>query len=328
MRYLPAVLCFGLVVLLVALACSGKESAEEKAELIRLVDKLLRQSGEEITVDQALDEAAEEAGIDFRTIDRILVFGDIDSEGYFGVFIEGTFDQSDLRSAIEAEEGPLNKEEYKGQEIYTSIAGEVSITFLESGETLIGSPGPVRDVIDVMEGDADALAGSLMESFEDFGDPLIKLSLEVTEDIFSAEDFETGDVDIPGLSFDIFTEIQSMGVALDEKGDTITVEVSLDYPDRESAKQAVETFDAFITIIETFSGEAELTELLERLDISSAGSTATIRYSATLDELEESIERLADFSGEFLLEDIFGGAGLQDFFGEGIIIPPLPAPGP
>ncbi|MEE9198169.1 MAG: hypothetical protein V3U26_00065 [Dehalococcoidia bacterium] len=276
-------------------------------DLVRLADDLVSPAGAESILDQALDEAAEESGIDLRSLTSLLLFGDIDSDEYFGVFMEGPFDRSEVLSAFEAAEGPLNEDLYRGLQIYTSGAGDTTIYFPEAGKILLGSPPAVRDAIDVQEGVADGLSGSMMDSFNELGDPLIKASFDFPEDILGDEGL-IGEVGVPGLDLEMFTGIQSVGVSVDKKRDTFIAAVSLGYPDEASAKQAVEAFDALVTLTDAFSGGGEPTGLLDKIVISASGSSASISYSATIDELRAAIEGLGELS-----PDLFGGGGLQDF---------------
>ncbi|MEE9249390.1 MAG: hypothetical protein V3U79_11955, partial [Dehalococcoidia bacterium] len=249
------------------------------SDLTDLANSVVTPLGENAALDQALDEIIEEVGFDPRAVTHALLFGDLESDGYFGIFFEGSIDQDSLLSALEADQGPLVKEEYKGQEIYTGPVGETTVAFLDSGEVLIGSPETVRDTIDVMEGEAEALVGPLLDAFEDLGKSLARMSITIPAGTLPEEGL-LDEGPFPGFNLDLFTGIQTIGLTFDKEGEDLSFSVALGYPDEEGAARVVEAFDGLVTVFGAFSDDPELARLLDEIEISASGPSATISYDA------------------------------------------------
>ena len=290
------------------------------SDLTDLANSALSPLGENAALDRALDEIIEKAGFDPRAVTHALLFGDVESDEYFGIFIEGSIDQDSLLSALEAEQVPLVKEEYKGRELYTVHDGETTVAFLDSGEILIGSPEAVRDTIDVMEGDAEALAGPLLDAFEDLGKPLVRMSIAIPAGTLSEKGLLDG-APFPGFNLDLFTEIQTIGLTFDKEGEDLSFSVALGYPDEEGAAGVVEAFEGLVTVFGAFSDDPELASLLDEIEISASGSSATISYDATIGELTAALERLGELGPDLLSGDLFRG-----LLGEGAIPAPIAVP--
>ena len=341
-RYKLSLLAIVIAVLALVSACGGESSSDGEGrkvpartnilfgirlgdilgdpDLTDLANSVITPLGENAALDQALDEIIEETGFDPRAVMDALLFGDVESDEYFGIFIEGSIDQDSLLSALETDQGPLVKEEYKGQELYTAPDGEVSLVILDPGKILIGSPDTVRDTIDVMEGEAEALVGSLLGDFENLGEPLVRMSITIPAGTLSEEGL-LDEVPFPGFNLDLFTEVQTIGLTFDKEGETLSFSVALGYPDEESAAGVVEAFDGLVTVFGAFSDDPELASLLDEVEISASGLSATISYDATIGELTAALESLGELGPDLLSGDLFGG-----LLGEEAIPAPIAVP--
>ena len=293
------------------------------SDLIDLANSVVTPLGENAALDRALDEIIEKAGFDPRAVTHALLFGDVGSDEYFGIFIEGSIDQDSLLSALETEQGPLVKGEYKGHELHTAPDGEVSVAFLDSGEILLGYPETVRDTIDVIEG--EALVGSLLDDFERLGEPLVRMSMTIPAGTLS-EDGLLDEAPFPGFNLDLFTEIQTIGLTFDKEGQDLSFSVALGYPDEEGAVMVVEAFDALVTVFGAFSDDPELARLLDEIKISASGPSATISYDATIGELTAALESLGELGPDLLSGDLFGGLFREDGIPAPIAVPRLLIP--
>ena len=190
----PVILVTASALLIVAAACGGGgDQAKERkpvparanaladarvGELVEdqdlegLVNQLISEAGLG-TLEEVLDQRSEEFGFAAlrplwthpdigRSLTNLQIFGDLASKEYFGAVVEGRFSLEDLLSVIEGLEGPSQKELYRGHEIL--VAGGSALSSLDSGEILIGSPQAVREMIDVREGDPEALTGPVVDA--------------------------------------------------------------------------------------------------------------------------------------------------------------------
>ena len=258
----PVILVTASALLIVAAACGGGgDQAKERkpvparanaladarvGELVEdqdlegLVNQLISEAGLG-TLEEVLDQRSEEFGFAAlrplwthpdigRSLTNLQIFGDLASKEYFGAVVEGRFSLEDLLSVIEGLEGPSQKELYRGHEIL--VAGGSALSSLDSGEILIGSPQAVREMIDVREGDPEALTGPVVDAIGGLrGDPIIGASftspsatvLEKTRESLS----ETLGVPLPTAV--VSDNIQVASVALYRKDEDVSVSLSLTF---------------------------------------------------------------------------------------------------
>ena len=230
-----------------------------------------------------LSSAREEIGIDLRQVARLTVFGDLDTDEYFGVLIEGGVEPKLLLTSFEASlnESP-SLEGYKGHDVYVFSDDGLALVWLDLDTVLASSSDSemAHDVIDILEGDANSASGPVIELLGSLGDPWLKASLEAPEELLG----DGGQI-IPGLDLGLLTDIQLIGLVVDKKQSDFQLEVSLQYPTEKSAEAAVDVLDSLITLVTAFTDDRLASELIDQIEISSAGSTVTVAYSATVDEL-------------------------------------------
>ena len=137
---------------------------------------------------------------------------------------------------------PLPTETYKGRELHIFQDDPDSITFtLLNEETLvIGTSDAVRHVIDVQEGDRNRAEGNINDAFNDLPRGLIRLALAVPPEALrdAGEGIEgfLGQQDNFGglpISLDSFDKLEIFGFALGQDGDTLELQVRLDFADQE-----------------------------------------------------------------------------------------------
>ncbi len=154
------------------------------ADFQALYEELPKNDDDPQTLDGLLDQAIDEIGIDLRQFSGLLIFGDIsqlsEESPLVGLISQGSFDESNLVQAIErANEVSLTSTEYKGRRIYSYEEEGVDLAVIGDDTLAFGTPEAVRLVIDVQEGDADPLSGKLYDTFNELGDVMLRLALEV-----------------------------------------------------------------------------------------------------------------------------------------------------
>ena len=103
-------------------------------------------------------------------------------------------------------------------------------------------PNAVRDVIDVQEGDRNRAKGNVNDALNDLPPGLIRLALAVPPEALqeTGEGIEgfLGQQDLFGglpISLESFDKLEIFGFALGQDGETLKVQVRLDFADQESA---------------------------------------------------------------------------------------------
>jgi len=309
-----SILFIAVLIVSVLVGCGGEETAPaaiklvpEKANMIGLVDLSPIMEDEDIaglweamplepdmpqTLDEALDLAREEIGLDLTDFREGLIFGDISEATedleYFGIVVKGTFEESDL---IESRESLLDEVlttiSYKGYEIYTGSDEEAGLAFLGSDAFVIGPIEAIKDVVAVKEGDQSAISGKVLTAYNGLGDALVKVAIIVPPEAIEEGLQELAGqlpIELPGL--DALADLDTVGVALTKEEQSIALNLELCFTNSESA----EGVDTLIHLAILMAGALpdvpeEALELLEKLDVSISGSCLDVTLEMTMSEL-------------------------------------------
>jgi hypothetical protein len=262
-----------------------------------IYDRLPKEFEDPQTLDDALDDFKEKRDIDLRWFEQGVFFGDVskfgDDAGYFGIIIRGDFDKNDLIRALEKNVGgALDTIKYQGYEIHTNANETAAIAFLSDTMFVIGGMGPVKDVIQVHEGDRKALSGEVLDTYNGLGDALITVATVVPADQVRdrlprrPNGFEMG--------FSAFSDVEKAGLVLVKEEKTISLKLELEFTNSESAEDAenllsfVEIFVDMIPIPE--QGRGLVPEVLDWLEVERSGSKLTISIEMTVSEIEDLLE--------------------------------------
>ena len=256
-------------------------------------DEIEKEAGQPQTLEEALDELADEIGLDLRDFSEAVVFADtvtLTQTGYLGVIVEGSFSQTQLISAIEQQAGEeLTTTSYKGYTLYTDAGQESGITFLSSRVLLVGTMEAVRDAIDVSKGDQEPLSGVIVDAYNQLGDALIKLAFELPEEVTQALTEEVVPGEIP-ISLDPFADIDIVGFALNKEGEAMTIQITPHFLSTDSAQDARDTLSGAITLLRLMVEIPEIDQLLGKVEVSVADSWVTIALEITISEIEWLME--------------------------------------
>ena len=260
------------------------------------------------SLEDALAEVEAETGIDLRVFSRIVVFGvfdptaDVDDQmgfgpgGDFGILARGTFDSDAILDRIRlGSDAEFREDEYRDHALLIGAGedgSEIIITVLADGVFVLGTLGAVTSVIDVLEDGSGALGGLLLDTYDGLGDPLVKLAFAVPPGSF--DDLSDVPVDQIPIPFEpsLLSDIEVIGFSGDKQSDLVTIELLLEYTSAGSAEEASDYFDALLTVFGPFLPPGAAADLLEQIVVAHAGSTVTITFSATVDQLTAAGEEM------------------------------------
>lgn len=244
-------------------------------------------------VEEALDEVVEETGIDLRDISEAIIFTDMttmDVEDYLGIIVEGNFDEQLIIDKIEEKaEMEFTVSEYRDYRLYIDQDGESAVALLSEKMLLLGSTRAVKDAIDVSKGEKERASGAVLDTYNRFGDVLIKFAFEIPEEAIEsvAEQPITGDMPI---SMEPFADIETVGFAINREAGTITAQIDLLFLSAESAEDAKDTLSGAISFFKGMSPDEQMKELLGKIEVDFTNSWVTIDFEITIAEIEELTE--------------------------------------
>jgi hypothetical protein len=256
-------------------------------------DEAEKEPGQPQTAEEALDELVEETGIDLRDFSQAVIFADtttLDQAGYVGVIIEGTFDEEQFIANIEeimGEEFATSK--YNGYRLYIVEEEDFRLTFLSDKMLLMGTTQAVKDAIDVSKGDQSQVSGTIFDTYNQLGDPLIKFAFELPGEALEALTEEPAAGEIP-ISLEAFADIDVVGFALDKEADTITIQINPHFLSADSAQDAKDTLSDAISLFKDLLEVPELEELMDKIEVSVTDSWVTIALEITISEIERLTE--------------------------------------
>lgn len=280
----------------------------EDEDIAALYEAMPIEPGDPQTLDEALDFAMEEIGLDLMDFGEGLIFGEISEAtgdmDYFGIVVKGTFEESDLIASIESErDEPFTTTNYQGYKIYTDAYEEMGMAFLGSDALVIGPMEAVKDVIDVKQGAQPAISGKLLDTYNDLADGLVKVAMLVPPGVIE-EGLQEFAGELPmelpmELPLDALTNMDTVGMTLAKEEQPMTASLKLCFTDSDSAENVGTMINAvivFASLIPDIPEEAR--ELLGKLDASVSGSCLDISLEMTMSEVETLIQDLLPISSE------------------------------
>lgn len=319
-----------LVMLAVAFltACGGGASAATAKDLVPVnanfmaqvqVEKLLQDidfqtlyhqapkgPDEPQTLDDLLDEAQEETGVDFRQFSAALLFGDVSrDEEYFGAIAQGQVSEDQVISAIEESgEYVMGTVDYAGQRVYVDQGDEdgPAIAFLDDDTLVLGTLPAVQDVIDVHQGNLDRASGKLYDTFTSLGEPLFSMAMEVPPDAMQELEDSIGGGQGFGMmpALDAFGDLDIISLVVDKPGSDLKVEATLEFFSAQSATEMSNTLDGFLKLAAGFAPDEGVRALLDKLQLSVDGARLTINFQAPVSEIREVARGLEqDLGGQY-----------------------------
>jgi len=321
---LKKILCLLLVVavmMLPAAGCGGEkeynaiELVPEGADMIvgikiseaiskwDLYSAVEEEPGMSEQVEGAMGEFVGQTGVDPREVKDVVLFTDMatmETSEYMGFIMSGNFGDGDLVDGIEEEtEMEFTQSEYGGFTLYTDRHEEGAVVVLSKKLIIIGSVSAVKDCIDVVGGKVKRVSGVVMDTYNSLGDAIVRLAMVVPEDVKESFTEEPAAAEAPvPIAMEAFADIRTLGVALGQDLEVMTIKVNADFGSAESAEDAAESLGTMIDFFAMMSPEEETGDLLERMEISASGSRVYIDFEISMSELEELGESFMGEMGE------------------------------
>jgi len=271
-------------------------------DLTGIYDKVPKNSSYPQTFGDALTQLKDQYNIDLNNFQEGLFFTDVSGSTYQGnysaVIIEGTFSKSDLIAAIQSVANvQLSTIKYKDYEIYTDELGETAIAFLGNTTFVIGAMQPVKDVIDVKKGDAAALGGEVLDTYNKLGGALIKAAVAVPPGLAEGNLGQSASQILGNLS--AFDKVKTVGMTLSKGNSSVALNVKLCCADSGSAQRIVDSINVLIGFAGFYiigSGHQQqnqvLSTLLSNVKVSRSDSCVNVSLSMTVAEIEDLIRSL------------------------------------
>jgi hypothetical protein len=286
----------------------------EDEDITALYEAMPVEPGDPQTLDEALDLAIGEIGLDLMDFREGLIFGEISEAtgdmDYGGIAVKGTFEESDLIASIGSGiDEEFTTISYKGYEIYTDSDEEMGIASLGSDAFVIGPMEAVEDAIAVKEGDQPAISGKLLDTYNDLADGLVKVAMLVPPGAIE-EGLQEFAGELPlELPLDALTNLDTVGITLAKEEQSMTASLKLCFTDSDSAEAVEGLISSAISMIGMIEVPEEglgiteekileqVRELLNKIEVDTTDSCLTVSLELTLAEIEDLIETIISMEG-------------------------------
>lgn len=248
----------------------------------------------------------------FGDISRVDIFGEItdsDDVDYFGLLLNGSFDEPALIAALESISGEkLVQRQHKGSNVYSPAddPDEFDLSVLNDSTFVIGSGGAVNEVIDIESGDADAASGPIIDTFHDLDGGLFALAIKVPQDL--ADGAELGSLlelgDLP-ISMDFISALEIVGVGGVLEDGSLGLTVTMDFTTEDAAESLEVFINGIVALAGGFLADFGTAGLLDGLKVDRDGSRLTI-------EIEIPLSDIPDIFG-----DLLSPASVESFTSDG-----------
>lgn len=248
----------------------------------------------------------------FGDISRVDIFGEItdsDDVDYFGLLLNGSFDEPALIAALESISGEkLVQRQHKGSNVYSPAddPDEFDLSVLNDSTFVIGSGGAVNEVIDIESGDADAASGPIIDTFHDLDGGLFALAIKVPQDL--ADGAELGSLlelgDLP-ISMDFISALEIVGVGGVLEDGSLGLTVTMDFTTEDAAESLEVFINGIVALAGGFLADSGTVGLLDGLKVDRDGSRLVI-------EIEIPLSDIPDIFG-----DLLSPASVESFTSDG-----------
>ncbi len=256
----------------------------------------------------------EEVNLDLKDLQQGVAFADVSQPDeavvYWGAIVKGAFNKDNLIEAILSQDsGSWRIIKYKGYEIYTyQVEGKNEpkdnvFSFLSANLFVVGTMQPVKDVIDVKEGDAKALSGEVLDTYNKLSDALIKVAVAVPAGMAEGDLGQSASEVLGDLS--AFDKVESVGMTLSKNNESVALDMKLCCADSDSAQSIEQSINGMITLVKLLMATSEdqqqnqaLDTLLNKIKVTRSDTCVSINITATLTEIEDLIQSASQGSGQ------------------------------
>jgi len=278
---------------------SGIFEDQTTADLVNgLIDLQMEQQGAAYSGPESYEEAFSnvnnQEGISRSGINSMTIFfnSEITAQNtqYGAGILQTDWSTEDIIAASQAEFDNLEETTYNGVTVYTSEdeIGQASwYAPLDGGTVVVGSEQAVKDVIDTSQGDASAFSGTLRNAFDNADEGYMTAAIMVPDQQLD-QSGQSAQI-APGAS-----DIEIVTMTYYTNGGTMNLDTDLMMTSSSSAQETRQSIQTLLTLAEGQAQEQnpEIVPLLQSFDVSRSGSTVTVGFSATPDELSSTIEAI------------------------------------
>lgn len=259
------------------------------------------------SVSEAFTMAESELGVDPSSVSKIALFGEGQEEEteYVGWLAYTDWSASTVQEAIEDADSDLETTEHESVTIYVNNDEDDTterFAVLDDGTLVLGRDGATEDVIDIRNGDGDAISGDILTAWNesDEGYARFAVSADPTEVSDEAERAER-----------TMQEVEYVYGSIYADGDVRGFSVGMEAGSGDDAEDIKALLQSRITLSEETESDDQTSEFIENTEVTKEGSTVMITNEVDVDEVAPVVgQMVAAFLSGFVSG--LGGTGGGD----------------
>lgn len=256
------------------------------------------------SVSEAFGMVEEESGVDPRKLNDVVLFGESSDDGdeseYVGWLVYTDWSQAELQSYLDEKRastpdgetasggsyGDVTTEEYGGTTVYVNEDMDDSterMAILSDGTVVLGRAGATNDVIDIRNGDGDAISGELLSAWEAASGEYATIAMDITP-----EDLPDGQAEAAAPTV---RNIEYVYGSVYADGDKRGVRFNLETGSEQDAEDVKAFLDGQMALEEDTAEDPQTEAMLDNTEITTAGTTVVITNEVDIDTITPAIEQ-------------------------------------
>lgn len=250
-------------------------------------------------------ELENETGLALEDLHTLTAFSKYSDNGsgvtrYSATILDADWSESELVAAIETNsDTELVASEENGVTVYkpeeTPMFGEPQwVGVLGDGTYVAGTPAAVTDVINVTNGDADALSGDLKQTFQETRNGHVKFAARIPQDAIPAESLGQG----TNLNTGAFNSVEMVSGAYYTDGNSMGVEVQFHATTESAARDIRDVTEGSVSLASGMVEVDEVKETLRNVEVTQDGATVTVTYENSVENINAVLDAVSEETNE------------------------------
>jgi hypothetical protein len=244
------------------------------------------------------EQIQDETDLDVEAAEEMLAFGEYASDdGYAGFILNADWTEDDLVDGLEESGAEYDEDDHEGKTVYEqeSEYSNSAMGVLAEGQFVFGTVDAVEDTIDVKTGNGDQLDEDLRNAFTNTRDAAVRFVSSVPEEQLETTGYDDEDeyeeeVGDETIDYSSVQDLEHSSGSIYADGDTRGMQINYEASDTDAAEEFEEVLNTLKEISEEESESDELDDQLENSTISRDGTTVTVTYETTVDEIEDAVD--------------------------------------
>lgn len=267
-----------------------------KSIMNNLLEKMPNDSESPQSYQEALSEMEVNSTISFEKVNDATVYTTADTmnsvqssgvnNSYFGVIISSEWTAGEfitvLQNGTDTNES-FQETTYNDQTLYVSNASETSekayLGVRDDGRFILGTEQAVKDALDVSAGDASALTGTVRNQLLENKNSLVAFASKMPESTSTAS---TGT--------QALNKAEYISGAYYAEGDSIGVEVLMDFPSPENASIVADQAQGMIATGQSQVQNGTIKEHISKVSIDVEEQMVSVEYESTVEEFNTLVD--------------------------------------